>query len=339
MITVTLYRQENCAECDRTVELLKTIQETYPHQLVQIDITIDPALQQNFAGNVPAVQVGPYRLVHPFSEQDLKAVVGAAFDRDNRLQANQDKRYQQRLQRGHSMNWGDRLTYWISHYYLAMFMVIFFTYTSLPFLAPVFMKLNLDIPAKAIYTIYSPLCHQLTFRSWFLFGEQAYYPRALSGIQGVITYEQLTGSDTIDVMAARSFIGNEKIGYKVALCERDIAMYGSLFIFVVFFSLNKSRIKSLPWYIWLVLGLGPIGLDGVSQLPSLMTTYLPSWMIIRESTPLLRTLTGVMFGIMTGWYLFPLIEESMRETRGMLVTKMEVIKQTQHRSVDGNQTN
>jgi len=37
----------------------------------------------------------------------------------------------------------------------------------------------------------------------------------------------------------------------------------------------------------------------------------------------LRTLTGGLFGLMTVWYLYPLIEETMRDTYALLTRKME----------------
>jgi uncharacterized membrane protein len=64
----------------------------------------------------------------------------------------------------------------------------------------------------------------------------------------------------------------------------------------------------------------PIGLDGFSQLPGLAGN-MPAWVPIRESTPLLRVITGALFGGTTAWYLFPLLEESMRETRALLGVK------------------
>ena len=32
-------------------------------------------------------------------------------------------------------------------------------------------------PARVIYGLYGGLCHQLGYRSWYLFGERAAYPR------------------------------------------------------------------------------------------------------------------------------------------------------------------
>ena len=167
----------------------------------------------------------------------------------------------------------------------------------------------------------------MAFRSWFIFGEQTFYPRALAGIEGVLTYEDITGQTQVNIREAQKFVGNDIVGYKVAFCERDIAIYGSMLLFTLFFILSGRRIKSLPWYIWVAIGLIPIGIDGVSQLPGLATS-LPSWLPMRESTPMLRTITGTLFGITTAWYLFPLIEESMRET-AMILTEKKAYLSTQ----------
>ena len=177
-----------------------------------------------------------------------------------------------------------------------------------------------EFPARVIYKIYSPLCHQLAYRSWFLFGEQAAYPREIAGLSNQLSFEQATGLDSHDVLAAKAFNGNETVGYKVAFCERDVAIYAGILVFGLLFSVTGKKLKSLPWYIWIIAGIIPIGIDGVSQLPSLINTGI-SWLPIRESTPLLRTLTGALFGITTAWYGFPLIEETMLDSRKALKKK------------------
>jgi uncharacterized membrane protein len=160
-----------------------------------------------------------------------------------------------------------------------------------------------------------------------LFGEQAAYPRTLAGVPGLLTYQQAIGDET-DIAAARSFVGNELIGYKVAICQRCVAIYGSILLFGLFFSFTKKWVKSPPWYVWLIIGILPIAIDGFSQLPSLMTGINLSWLPMRESTPFLRTLTGFLFGVTTAWYGYPYIEESMRDTRRILTHKIAVVKQT-----------
>jgi uncharacterized membrane protein len=71
----------------------------------------------------------------------------------------------------------------------------------------------------------------------------------------------------------------------------------------------------------------PIGLDGFSQLFSqIPNAFIQSILPYRESTPFLRVLTGFLFGISTAWFMFPLIEESMSDTRRLLAKKFAVLQ-------------
>ncbi len=326
MITVTLYCSETTASCDQVKQDLAELQEEYPHQLVVIDINRKSALKSVFEDRVPVLQVGPYQLQGEISKERLKVSLGAAIDRSNQMEKIDHKSYQERLGRGRTVTGGDRLSLWISNNYIHVFNLLIFIYVGLPFLAPVLMKQGATFPAGIIYRVYSVMCHQLPFRSWFLFGEQAYYPRELAGISGVITYEQINNNQPVDVFTDRQFVGNEVVGYKLALCERDIAIYMAILIFGIGFALTSRRIKGIPWYLWVLIGLGPIGLDGFSQLPNMLPN-IPAWLPLRESTPLLRTLTGVLFGSMTAWYLYPMIEETMKETRRLVTRKKATAEQ------------
>ncbi len=109
------------------------------------------------------------------------------------------------------------------------------------------------------------------------------------------------------------------MGYKVALCERDISIYGAILAFGLIFALSKSRIPALPWYLWVFVGLAPIGFDGVSQLLSQPPF---GFFMFRESTPFLRALTGALFGFTTAWFGYPMVEETMAETRRIMATKL-----------------
>lgn len=332
MITVTFYYDDNCPACDQVLADLESLQPIIPHQLVKINITNQESLRERYGGGtLPVIEVGPYRRRAPVERQDLQVMLLAAQDRVNQLEKVDQAGYQQKLAHGRSITSSDKISYWISRHYLAAFNFLLLLYVGLPFAAPVMMKMNLTFPAQIIYKVYSPLCHQLAFRSWFLYGEQAYYPRTIAGIQDVHSYEELINPDSTDIITARNFIGNDQLGYKVAFCERDVAIYGMMFVFGVFYSLTGRRLRSVPWYVWMVFGMGPIGLDGVSQLPSIVAN-LPIWLPLRESTPFLRTLTGGLFGWMTAWYLFPMIEETMRETRRILATKFAVVEQLSKQS-------
>jgi len=155
-------------------------------------------------------------------------------------------------------------------------------------------------------------------------------------VDGVKTFEQVTGISKLDDpysitrFQARNYIGDETIGYKVALCERDVAIYLSMLIFGIIFGLSGRRIKSLHWVLWLLIGLGPIGLDGFSQLFSQFNwTWFAAVIPYRESTPFLRALTGALFGLSTAWFAYPNIEESMSETRQYFVKKFAVHEASQ----------
>ncbi|HLF73332.1 MAG TPA: DUF2085 domain-containing protein [Anaerolineales bacterium] len=334
MLTVTLYTRKDCHLCDRVRADLGSLQGKYPHRLVEIDIDTDPALQKAYLVEIPVVEVGPYVLKYPFDRQKLTMTLGAARDRRTQLDKLGRADHHERVRRGQQISSGDRIMHWISRHYLAVLNVFMLMYFGLPILAPVFMKAGVSLPANVIYAVYKPLCHQFGFRSFFLFGEQAYYPLQEAGIPGVKSFEQATG--LLDVrdpastsrLQARQFTGNETVGYKLALCERDMAIYGAILLFGIVYALTGRRIKPLHWMLWILAGMGPIGLDGFSQLFSQMEwTWLASIIPYRESTPFLRLLTGGLFGFATAWFAYPAMEQSMSETRQFFVKKFAAISQ------------
>ena len=330
MITVTLYTRAGCKLCDEAEADLEALQEVIPHKLAVIDINSDPSLKDAYALEIPVVEAGPYRLKAPFTRQQLQITLQSAADRRDQLERINDKAYQMNTSQTQTINKADRMSYWLSRHYMAIFNLFLVLYVGIPFLAPVFKKLNWNGAAQVVYKIYSPLCHQWAFRSFFLFGEQAYYPHAAAGIPGVLTFEQVSGiTDQNDPsrIQARAFEGTPQLGYKVALCERDVAIWGSLALFGLIFSVTGRRFPKLHWMIWILVGVAPIGLDGFSQLFSqLPYTFIQSILPYRESIPLLRVLTGLLFGSFTGWFMFPLIEETMADTRRLLSKKFAVLK-------------
>jgi uncharacterized membrane protein len=334
MLTITLYTRKDCHLCEQAKADLESLQSQYPHRLVEIDIDQDPTLQKAYLAEIPVVEVGPYILKAPFDRQKLMMTLGAAGDRRGQLDKLGRVDYHDRVRRGQTINGGDRFMDWISRHYLALINLFMFLYVGLPILAPVLMKAGATLPANVIYTLYKPLCHQFGFRSFFLFGEQPYYPLKEAGLAGVKTFDQVTGFVDLENPAAysrfqaRQFTGNETVGYKMALCERDMAIYGAIVLFGLLYALSGRRIKPLHWILWILIGLGPIGLDGFSQLFSQMNwSFLASILPYRESTPFLRVLTGVLFGLTTAWFAYPYMEESMAETRQFFIKKFESIRQ------------
>jgi len=243
----------------------------------------------------------------------------------------------------------DRAVYWFSRHWLAVFNVLVLIYVGMPILAPVLMNAGAEGPARVIYTVYKPMCHQMTQRSFFLFGEQVAYPREIAGtdlqpieayVDDIPEFENVPTDDwPAFFAAARRFVGNEQMGYKMALCERDIGIYGFVLIGGLIFGLVRYRFKvrPLPLILFIIIGLGPIAVDGFSQLFSYWATPLDgseasgilasvqNLLPLRESTPFLRTMTGALFGFTLVWMIYPQVEKGMARTRRDLAEKLSKV--------------
>jgi uncharacterized membrane protein len=204
----------------------------------------------------------------------------------------------------------DRLVAWIARHWLAIFSSIIELFVAMPFLAPVLMHLGSTAgcePCRAvgrlIYIVYSPTCHQLPERSYFLFGPQRTYTVSELEAAGAIP----AGLNILQREILR-FAGTPELGYKVALCERDLAIFGSLLLGGLAFGLARSRLRRRgrevpPLPVWAyVAALAPMVIDGGTQLFGL-----------RESNWLLRTITGALFGFATVWLAYPYIQSAMAD--------------------------
>ncbi|WP_214826221.1 glutaredoxin family protein [Exiguobacterium algae] len=54
-VKLTLYKRENCSLCDEAVVMLEWLQEDYPIELEQIDITGDEALEAAYLFEIPVL--------------------------------------------------------------------------------------------------------------------------------------------------------------------------------------------------------------------------------------------------------------------------------------------
>ncbi|MCU0511419.1 MAG: DUF2085 domain-containing protein [Anaerolineae bacterium] len=251
---------------------------------------------------------------------------------------------------------GLRLNLWllkVTQRWLRYALVIIGLYAGLPWIAPTLMHLGLTGPAGVLYTLYSPMCHQFAFRSIFLYGEQPFYPRAAAftpyqpfeqfvyddpdylssyafyyqlyarqPLVGPVSEADLAESFTIWMQfAARDFRGSADMGYKTTLCARDVAIYGMLFVGGCLYALPgvRRRLRPVPLWLYVIVGLGPIGLDGFSQLLSYPPFDL--WPV-RETAPFFRVATGALFGLMNVWLAFPYIDMSMQDTRRQILLKL-----------------
>ena len=207
---------------------------------------------------------------------------------------------------------------WFRKNFMVLIIMLLFFYLFFAFSAPVFMKLEFSKLGKYIYVIYSNFCHQFAHRSWFLFGEQYFYPAYVDADSRLRTLHDVFGVFSENIQESREIIGNETAGYKVAICQRDVAIYGSMIVIALIFQFSHKKIIKLPFWLWFIFAIIPIGIDGFWQLISSSNIDILK-VSSHESTPLIRTITGVLFGFFTGWYLYPAIEETFEdETAGII---------------------
>ncbi|GAC1324380.1 MAG: hypothetical protein NVSMB2_22480 [Chloroflexota bacterium] len=157
------------------------------------------------------------------------------------------------------------------------------------FAAPVLAAAGLTNAATNLYALYHLTCHQWGFRSFFLFGAPT---------QPLTIYSR-------DDLAGRGvdpfgFVGNNSLGWKMAMCERDIAIYAALLTVSLLYSRRAATLPTLHPLAFVALAL-PMAADGFTQLFG--------W---RESTWALRVLTGALFGIGCAWFVLPTLDAMIR---------------------------
>lgn len=190
----------------------------------------------------------------------------------------------------------NRAVAWVARHWLLLFSVFLILYLVIPISAPILMQTGHQGLARAIYSLYRLLCHELPERSYFLFGPQHVYSLPELTAAGV-----LPGPTLFD---RPLYLGDAQHGYKIALCQRDLAIYGSLLLGGWLFGFLRNRraaLSRLTIKTYLIF-VAPIAVDGFSQLFG--------W---RESNYLLRTATGAIFGLASVWLAYPHIEDAMRD--------------------------
>lgn len=152
----------------------------------------------------------------------------------------------------------DKMICFCLRHWLALLLAPLLLFTTAPFLAPVAMAAGWEKVGIAIYVIYSPFCHQLPQRSWFLFGEKLTY--TLAEINQVFPYT--------DAWNLRRFLGTPEMGWKVAWSDRMISFYWMTPMWGLLYALSRQwrgTIRPLPLQI-ILLALAPLVVDGVTHM-------------------------------------------------------------------------
>lgn len=220
--------------------------------------------------------------------------------------------------------WVDRGVAWFVRHWLAVANVSWGTLVGLPWLAPVLMKVGATGPARAIYFVYSFLCHQYANRSFFLFGPRWMY-----------TYTELLpyAPDADTWWGLRAFVGTPELGYKVAWSDRMVWMYGTVFVGGLVFALIRGRVRPLNWRLFVALLL-PMAVDGGTHAVSDLWgvgrgfRYANDWLAALTAHAFapdfyvgnapgsfnfwMRLLTGLLFGVAVVWLAYPLVDRAFR---------------------------
>jgi uncharacterized membrane protein len=105
-------------------------------------------------------------------------------------------------------------------------------------------------------------------------------------------------------------------GHPMAVCSRCFAVYASFLTvglaFGVWRSLTRRRWEEIPLWMLGVLAI-PMALDGLTQLVGL-----------RESTQVLRTITGTLVGAGVGLFVYPFLARAFQEAGAMEKERMQV---------------
>jgi uncharacterized membrane protein len=196
----------------------------------------------------------------------------------------------------------DKAIFRLAKHWLLLANLFWGLYVGLPLLAPILMNAGYETPAKIIYTMYRPACHQRPDRSYFIGGPKVVYSPQELEAAGV-----KTGLFSRD-------IGNETVGWKVAFCERDVAIYASIFLTGLAYALVRRRLGRwlMPFRYYLIF-LVPMGLDGTLQLFGL---YESNWW--------LRGITGVIFGVGSVIFAYPYLQDGFNDVRNTINAKLHL---------------
>jgi hypothetical protein len=217
-------------------------------------------------------------------------------------------------------------------YFVAMLLTI--AILAAGFLAPAFMAEGYPEAGQRIYRFLRSQNHQLPQRSYFLFGK--------AGAVQSYSLEQVLEFGAEDERL-EDFVGNAKVGYKTALNHRMIAIFVGIFIGGLIWGLNRQRPQlSFIWFLPLAL---PLIFDGLSHMISegsgegfrqtnawavAITANAFSQIFYQGTTVgtlnwLLRTVTGLLFGLGLAWWLFSYLSRRFMAVRLQLEPSLRKI--------------
>lgn len=164
-------------------------------------------------------------------------------------------------------------------------------YSLFSFLPPILMKSGYSELANKGYQFYEKFCHQRVERSLFLFGEKSFYSVRKLKEDEYIKIESI--SNEYPEYYGHGFNGSKDLGYKVAICIRDIALYSTFAISLIFFSLRKREVKISNLIAYLLIATMII--DIAIQIPLGILHAQGFGLLFIDNIPK-RIVTGILAG-------------------------------------------
>lgn len=183
-----------------------------------------------------------------------------------------------------------RLLVFGARHWLRLFVATVGLYVVSAVSAPWAMVMGWEETAQGLYRLHAPTCHQRPADSFFLFGPEALARRGRAVVAEL-------GPEA----RRREFLGTRALGFKTAMCQRTLVIYGSLALLGVLY-MARARPRR-AWPLWAgALMMAPMAWDGISPILGL-----------RESNLAWRTLTGLLFSLGAVASLMPRIDGAMRD--------------------------
>ena len=162
------------------------------------------------------------------------------------------------------------------------------------FLAPILLAPQITMASESmgqlVQDVYHLTCHQIDSRSICFFPATGEYGECAAHGEEVNTGKPIVMYNGLE-------------GFKLPVCSRDIGIY--LFAFIggiAMYFMKKNNDLQTPHPIYFIIALIPVALDGGTQLIGL-----------RESTNLLRLVTGGIAGFAFPFYLVPIMNRLMKK--------------------------
>ncbi len=122
---------------------------------------------------------------------------------------------------------------------------VLFLYLLGAFLVPVLMKYGNEDIASRVYEMYHIYCHQRVERSLFLFGSESFY--SIQDLKDAKYIINVSDSEWPEYYGDE-YVGNEQLGYKVAICLRDIVLISTYLFLQLFFGVYRWLSKREIYY-------------------------------------------------------------------------------------------